>query len=174
MNDSTPILCPAPGIQVLDRVDGCYGIDTLEGRFGPLLLGAQAQAHFLDLLPRSYTPEHAHATESIIYTVRGRWVLASQGTRTLIQAGSLFWFGPDVATGYELPFDEPALLLIFKTQRSASADAFITYLRDELKPKLEAAREEGEAFLMADLPADHAAICFARELASQGVSGVVC
>ncbi|MBV1734782.1 MAG: hypothetical protein KMY50_03230 [Candidatus Desulforudis sp.] len=58
-----------------------------------------------------------------------------------MRPGSLFWFGAGVPTGYEVPFDEPAFILIFKGQRNEDSDeAFFEYLRG-LADRLERERE---------------------------------
>jgi len=68
-----------------------------------------------------------------------------------------------VETGYEVPFDEPATLLIIKFQGPNEPDRFLTYL-EELKKKLEARRESGEPFHISDLPENHPARIFAQGL----------
>ncbi|MBI4585273.1 MAG: alpha/beta fold hydrolase [Planctomycetes bacterium] len=124
------------GIQVIEEVTDAEkhpGVETLEGRIGPLLNGDQSQAHYIDMPPGLFLAEHPHRTESIIYGVRGRFVLCSGGRRQLIKAGSLLWFKADEATGWEFPFDEPAYILIFKGSRSEKSDGeFLdNYLLDE-------------------------------------------
>ncbi|MDX1436927.1 MAG: AraC family ligand binding domain-containing protein [Anaerolineales bacterium] len=160
----TEIHRPAEGIAIIDRVIDQPGIETLEGRIGPLLFGAHVQAHYLDLPPGLYTPEHPHETESIIYTVRGRWVLCSDGKRHIMEPGSLFWFGPNIATGYEVPFDEPAYIIAFKGKMAESAEEMIDYLENKMAPHLEEEHEQGEAFLLAELSEDHPARVFARQV----------
>jgi quercetin dioxygenase-like cupin family protein len=163
--DYATILRPSEGIQIVHDITHQFGVDTLEGKIGPLILGGKGQAHYIDLPPQSFTPEHAHPTESIIYTVRGRWVLCSSGIRHLMQPGTLYWFGADVSTGYEVPFEEPAYILIFKSERSESAESFVDYLQNTLAPRLVAEHEAGEPVLLSELPDDHPARVFARTLA---------
>lgn len=154
------------GIRVVNNVTDANqnpGVDTLEGRIGPLLKGEGCQAHYIEMPPGLYCPEHPHPTESLIYTVRGRWVLASGGIRNLMRPGSLFWFGAGVPTGYEVPFDEPAFILIFKGQRSEDSDeAFFQYLRG-LADRLEREQAAGQPFTLNDLPPEHPARIFARD-----------
>ena len=157
----------APGIELIEDIADparLAGVETLEGRIGPLLLAEGSQAHFIDLPAGGYTAEHPHSSESIIYTVRGRWVLCSQGRRHLMQPGTLFRFGSRISTGYEVPFDENALILIFKGGRSTTTEqAFIDYLTG-MGDRLKREHTNGEAFLLKELPADHPARVFAREV----------
>jgi pimeloyl-ACP methyl ester carboxylesterase/quercetin dioxygenase-like cupin family protein len=97
----------APGIEIIEDITDAgqtVGVETLEGRIGPLLLAEACQAHFIDMPTGMYLEEHPHSSESIIYTVRGHWVLCSQGRRHLMKPGSLFRFGANISTGYEVPF----------------------------------------------------------------------
>jgi len=158
----------APGIEIIKditRPDQTAGVDTLEGRIGPLLLGEGCQAHFIDMPAGMFTEEHPHGSESIIYTVRGEWVLCSQGRRQLMKPGSLFRFGAFISTGYEVPFDEPACILIFKGERTTKEEKdFIAYLKS-MATRLHGRRQKAqEIFLLKDLPDDHPARKFAREV----------
>jgi hypothetical protein len=155
------------GIQVIEDVADASrhpGVETLEGRIGPLLKGDQSQAHYIDMPPGLFLAEHPHATESIIYCVRGQFVLASGGRRQLLKPGSLMWFKANEPTGWEVPFDEPAYILIFKGSRSDKSDAeFVDYLRG-LAEKLKKEQADGSPFLFRDLPRDHPARVFARKV----------
>lgn len=156
------------GIQVIEDVtnpDKNPGIDTLEGRIGPLLKGDGSQAHFIAMPPGLYCgEEHAHPTESLIFTVEGRWVLCSSGRRQLMLPGSLFWFKGGTPTGYEVPFSEPAFILIFKGHRDGmDDDGFLEYL-ESLQDRLEKAHAEGAPFRMTELGHDHPARIFASSL----------
>ncbi len=155
------------GIQVIEDVTDPVknpSIDTLEGRIGPLLKGDSSQAHFIEMPEDLYCEEHSHATESLIFTVKGRWVLCSSGRRQLMQPGSLFWFKAGTPTGYEVPFHEPAFILIFKgTRDDADDEGFLEYLRN-LQQRLKKAHEEGTPFKMSELLQDHPARVFARSL----------
>jgi hypothetical protein len=110
-----------------------------------------------------YTDEHAHPTESLIYTVRGRWVLCSRGQRFLMNPGSLFWFGDDVPTGYEVPFDEPAFILIFKPGERPSPDEMVEYLKG-MAATCAADHDGGAPYWLSELPEDHPARAFAASL----------
>ena len=155
----------APGVEILtDIADSSKlaGVDTLEGRIGPLLLGEGCQAHYITMPAGLFLEEHAHGTESIIYTVRGQWVLCSNGRRQLMKPGSLFRFGSDIPTGYEVPFDEEAVILIFKGDRSTEVEEeFISYLKG-LAGWLKREQQSGVPFLLRDLPPSHPARAFAR------------
>jgi quercetin dioxygenase-like cupin family protein len=110
----------APGIQIVEDITEkkqTAGVDTLEGRIGPLLMGQDSQAHFIDMPAGMYCEEHPHSAESIIYTVRGKWVLCSGGRRQLMKPGTLFHFAANTPTGYEVPFAEDAYILILKGKR---------------------------------------------------------
>jgi pimeloyl-ACP methyl ester carboxylesterase len=158
----------APGIEIINEIPDpvrLAGVDTLEGRIGPLLLGEGCQAHFIDMPAGMFTEEHPHGSESIIYTVRGQWVLCSQGRRHLMKPGTLFRFGAFISTGYEVPFGEPACILIFKGERSTDQEQdFIAYLTS-MAARLEGRQKKGqEKFLLKDLPADHPAREFGQEV----------
>jgi quercetin dioxygenase-like cupin family protein len=160
----------APGIEVIEDITESRqtaGVETLEGRIGPLLLGEGCQAHFIEMPAGLYTEEHPHGSESITYTVSGRWVLCSQGRRQVMKPGSLFHFGAHISTGYEVPFNEPAYLLIFKGERSTAEEKeFIAYLQGMAR-RLEGQRQKGqEVFLLKDLAEDHPARVFARALSN--------
>lgn len=160
----------AAGIQIIDNIldpSKVPGVGTLEGRIGPLILGIESQCHFIDMPAGMYTHEHPHSSGSYIYTVRGRWVLTSAGRRHLMKPGTLFTFAPNTPTGYELPFDEDAFILIFKDKRlSKDEREFIEYLRG-LKTRLQEERDEGHPMRLKELPSDHPARVFARKVNSR-------
>ncbi|MEX2188381.1 MAG: alpha/beta fold hydrolase [Pirellulales bacterium] len=164
--DTTPErIALAPGIEIIDDVtsrEKTAGVDTLEGRIGPLLLATGCQAHFIDMPGGMYVEEHAHSTESIIYTVRGQWVLCSSGRRHLMKPGTLFRFTAGTPTGFEVPFDEDAFILIFKGDRTTKVEGeFVDYLKG-MAERLKKEHAAGTPFLLSELPADHAARKFAR------------
>ncbi len=147
---------------IYEAVEEC-GIETLEGRIGPLLKGEMCGAHYILMPPGLYCEEHAHDSESIIFTVRGQWVLVNEGKRTVMEEGSLFRFLRGVPTGYEVPFDKPALILIFKGEGTPEREEFFIHL-EELARRLEEARAEGKPFNMSELPDEHPAKMFAHGL----------
>lgn len=156
----------APGVTVIENILDplkAPGVDTLEGRIGPLLRAAQMRAHFIEMPGGLYVAEHPHAKGSIIYTVRGRWGLSSAGRWHLMGPGSLFWFDDGVPTGYQVPFQESAYILIFKAMPGEDDAAFAEYLR-ELAQGLEVEQRNGTPFRLADLPEDHPALEFARRV----------
>jgi quercetin dioxygenase-like cupin family protein len=157
----------APGIQVVESITDkqqTTGVKTLEGEIGPLLLGHGCQAHFIDMPAGMYCEEHPHSNESIIYTVRGQWVLCSKGRRHLMKPGTLFHFAPNTPTGYEVPFADDAFILIFKGQRlTKKEEDFINYLKG-LATRLEREHEAGVPYLLSDLPEDHPANQFAKQV----------
>jgi hypothetical protein len=84
-----------------------------------------------------------------------------------MQPGSLFRFGAHISTGYEVPFPESACILIFKGERStAEEEDFLLYLRG-MAAMLQQAQDKGQdVFLLKDLPGDHPARQFARDIPS--------
>jgi quercetin dioxygenase-like cupin family protein len=153
------------GIKILPTLAGAPGVDTLEGRIGPLLNAERGGCHYIDVPAGAFLADHPHPTESLIYTVRGQWVLCSRGKRWHMRAGSLFWFGDGVPTGYENPFDEPAYLLIFKTEpRTPGHDAGRIEHIEGIRRKIEEEHAAGTPFMFAELPADHPAREFARRV----------
>ena len=109
-----------------------------------------------------YTPEHAHDTESIIYTVTGEWVLCRAGHRVHMKPGSLFHFRRFTPTGYKVPFEKPAYILIFKPGGPGMGnEEFLAYLR-RLKVDLEKRHREGMPFFLRELDPKHPARVFAR------------
>jgi len=157
----------APGVQIVEDITDkarTAGVQTLEGEIGPLLLGEGCQAHFIDMPAGMYCEEHPHSTESLIYTVRGRWVLCSAGRRQVMESGSLYHFASNAPTGYEVPFDQDAFILIFKGQRlTQKEEDFVNYLKG-MATRLEKEHKAGVPYLLSDLPADHPAIRFARQV----------
>ena len=137
---------------------------THEGLFGPLLFAEQNRAFFIELQPGMFLAEHPHATGSIIYTVRGKWVLASEGKRQVMEAGSLFRFGDQMPTGWEAPFGEGALLLIVKGK--APNDGYQTF-NDGIRSMQAAVDKDlkaGAAYYYNALAPNHEAIAFARSV----------
>ncbi|MCC7165531.1 MAG: AraC family ligand binding domain-containing protein [Anaerolineae bacterium] len=164
MTEYAQIERPVEGIQIIDDVTAQFGVDTLEGRVGPLMQGASSRSQFFELPAGLYTYEHPHPTESIIYTVYGEWVLTTGGKRHVMKPRSLFWFGPGISAGYEVPFDAPAFILIFKSERGSDPEAMVDYLQNEMQPHLMQEHAAGQAFWMHELPPDHPAHVFARSL----------
>lgn len=168
---STPqIIETLDGIKILRGVADAPGIDTLEGRFGPLLNGERGGTHYVEVPPGAYMDDHAHERESLIVTMRGQWVLCSRGMRWHMKAGDVFWFGDGVPTGYENPFTEPAFLLIFKVEdRTPGYDqAMLDRLR-LMGDKLEERHAQGTPFFFKEIPEDHPAKVFARSLPGSNV-----
>ena len=158
------------GIKILRTAVDAPGVDTLEGRFGPLLNAQRGGAHYVEVPPGAYMDDHAHERESLIFTVRGEWVLCSRGTRWHMKAGDLFWFGDGVPTGYENPFTEPAFLLIFKIEdRTPGYDEAMIERLQRMRGKLEEEHAGGTPFLFKEIPADHPAKTFARTLPGTSV-----
>jgi quercetin dioxygenase-like cupin family protein len=159
------------GIRIVENVtdkNANPGVVTLEGRIGPLLKGDASQAHFIEMPGDLFCHEHTHTTESLIFTVKGRWVLCSAGRRQLMRPGSLFWFKAGTPTGYEVPFTDAAFILIFKGDRDDMDDeGFVEYLQG-LQQRLEKSHQDGMPFKMSELSEDHPARVFARGLEAEG------
>ncbi len=142
---------PVEGIQVVNDIIEQKGINTIEGKIGPLIWGAISQTYFVDMPPGAYLEEHPHPFEALIYAVRGRYVLCAHGVRTLMEPGSLMAFAANVPTGYEVPFDESAFILVFRSGKpELDQIAFMARL------------QEDEPASLHDLPDDHPARIYAR------------
>jgi quercetin dioxygenase-like cupin family protein len=140
------------------------GVLTHEGRFGPLLFAENTRAFFIELKPGMFLSEHPHPTESIVYTVSGKWVLCSEGKRQVMETGSLFHFGSNMPTGWEAPFSEGAFLLVMKSkEEGAGYEPYMKGLND-LVEMLDEERAAGAHFYFNELKPDHEAIKFAREV----------
>lgn len=148
-----------------DAVKSQAAVLTHEGLFGPLLFAEQNRAFFIELKPGMFLSEHPHDTGSIIYTIRGRWVLASEGKRQVMEAGSLFRFGDKMPTGWEAPFGEGALLLIVKGKYGTdSYEAFNKSIKS-MQATVDGQHKSGqEVFYYNGLKPDHPAIIFARSV----------
>ncbi len=156
----------APGVSIVNNIlepGKVPGVETLEGVIGPLLRTPEMRAHYIDMPGGMYLDEHPHAKGSIIYTVRGRWGLKSLGRWHLMEPGSLYWFGDNIPTGYQVPFKEDAYILIFKAIGGDDDEAFMNYLR-ELAAKLEHEHKSGTVFHLTELPPSDPALEFARKV----------
>lgn len=151
------------GVRIIDDVVTAFGIDTLEGRVGPLLFGETGRTHFLDMPAGSYVDEHPHTDEAFTYTVRGSYVLCVNGERHLMRPGSIQWFGPNVPTGYEVPFEEPAYILVFRGVVGETPAEMLESIQ-RMKLKFEKIQKEGEVFMLRDLPTDHPARVYAHKV----------
>lgn len=136
---------------------------THEGYFGPLLFGEEIRAFYIRLEPGMFLAEHPHPTESLVYTMSGRWVLCSEGKRQVMEAGSVFHFGSNAPTGWEAPFPEGAFLFIVK--RMEEGENYEAYTQDirNLAQELDDEKKSGSVFYYNELESDHPAILFARE-----------
>lgn len=147
-----------------DAVKSPSAILTHEGLFGPLLFAEETRAFFIELKPGMFLAEHPHDIGSIIYTVRGKWVLASEGKRQVMQTGTLFRFGDNMPTGWEAPFSEPALLLVVKPKgENTSYDIFNRGII-AMQSATEKDRKKGAQFYYNELKPDDPAIAFARSV----------
>lgn len=148
---------------IADAVE-TVGVLTHEGIFGPLLFAEKTRAFFIELKPGMFLSEHPHPTESIVYTVSGKWVLCSEGKRQVMEAGSLFHFGSNMPTGWEAPFAEGAHLLVVKSK--TDGEDYEPYMEglNNMVTALDKQRKEGTQFYFNELDANHEAIQFARSV----------
>lgn len=157
----------ATNVEVIPNIEDAVkssGILTHEGLFGPLLFAEETRAFFIELKPGMFLAEHPHDIGSIIYTVRGKWVLASEGKRHVMQAGTLFRFGDKMPTGWEAPFSEPALLLVVKPKgENNSYDIFSRGIK-AMQTSVDKDRKNGLAFYYNELKPGDPAIAFARSV----------
>ena len=136
---------------------------THEGNFGPLLFGESIRSFYIRLEPGMFLAEHPHPTESLVFTVSGRWVLCSEGKRQVMEAGSTFHFGSNAPTGWEAPFPEGAFLYIVKQfEAGLDYEAYTMDIRN-MAGELDQEMQGGSAFYFHQLEDDHPAIQFARE-----------
>jgi quercetin dioxygenase-like cupin family protein len=159
----------ATNVEVIPNIEDSLknksAIPTHEGIFGPLLFAEQTRSFFIELQPGMFLSEHPHDVGSIIYTVRGKWVLASEGKRHVMQAGTLFRFGDNMPTGWEAPFNEPALLLVVKPKgENTSYDIFNRGIK-AMQASVDKDRKAGKMqFYYSELKPDDPAIAFARSV----------
>ena len=153
----------AEGIKIVDDVLAQEGVETLEGTFGPLFAGVGVQCWWIEVPPGMYMHAHSHGVESIIYTMNNKWVLCVDDNRHVMKAGSVFWFAPGVATGWENPFDEPARVLTFKGEIFLPPEEQLDYLWNKLRPSVQEQHDAGEPMMLSELDADHPARVFAAE-----------
>jgi quercetin dioxygenase-like cupin family protein len=173
----TTTQAPNPG-PTIDRIGECRvlrdvlsapGIQTVEGRMLPLMAGNKIRTHIIEMAPGQYCHPHPHPTESLIYTLSGRWVFCTtendEEVRIVINAGDMFHFVPDVPTGFETPFAEGASILIFKGDPGTYEEMYagIAAARDELAQDA----ANGAPYTYADLPADHPARVFGASVAGR-------
>ena len=158
---------PVGDCRVLHDVHAQPGIKTVEGTMIPLLTGAEMRSHMIVMHAGQYCDAHPHDTESIIYTISGRWVFCTtengEQVRTVIGPNDLFHFPGGVPTGFETPFGEDASILIVKSSNE---------LYDEMVAGIQGARDHmerdaaaGTPFYYRELPYEHPARVYARQVA---------
>jgi len=142
----------------------CSCIETQEGYFGPLLFGGELRTFFIVLHPGQFLAEHAHAIESIVYTVSGNWVLCSEGNRQVMKPGTLFHFGNDKPTGWEAPFNEEAHLLVFKKRTpDQNYESYMAGLAD-MQVMMDEEMEKGMTLWYHQIGPEHPARQFAAQV----------
>jgi len=158
------IVRPTPSVQIIHDVTAQPGVATPEGLYGPLLMGAAIHTRFIEFPSGLYCIEHSLPVESMLYTVRGDWVLSTQGTRTVMRDRSLVHLPANTPKGFEVPFDRPALLLVLRGD-VAEHEELWHYLLNEMRPMLQERIASGHlVFELARLPDDHPARVFAAQV----------
>lgn len=162
-------MVPIGECRVLRNVVDQPGVETVEGRLVPLMSGGALRSHMIVMHPGQYCDAHPHDSESIIYTISGRWVFCTvedgEEKRIVIGAGDLFHFPAGVPTGFETPFDEPAIILIAKAGGSTYEEMAAGMSEAERILADEAAA--GVAFSYRELPDGHPARMFAIEVSGR-------
>ena len=140
------------------------GVLTHEGNFGPLLYAEKMRAFYIDLKAGMYLEEHPHDSESLIYTISGKWVLVSEGKRQVMETGSVFHFGSNMPTGWEAPFAGGALLYVVKSKKpDDNYKKFINGIT-KMQADVDKQRKEGVPFYFNALRPDHPAVVFAKSV----------
>lgn len=159
-------LVPIGECRVLRNVVDQPGVETVEGRLVPLMSGGELRSHMIVMHPGQYCDAHPHDSESIIYTISGSWVFCTVvdgvDQRIVINAGDLFHFPAGVPTGFETPFDEPAIILIAKAG-GAGYEEMAEGMKDA-EAMLAAEAAAGVPFSYRELPEGHPARVFAMEV----------
>jgi quercetin dioxygenase-like cupin family protein len=158
---------PIGASRVLRDVRNQPGVDSVEGRLVPLLSGAGIRAQLIDMPGGLYVHAHPHPTESLILTISGRWVFSDGVDRKIVETGDLLHFPPDEPTGFEVPFDEPAVIYITKGDGGKDHEALMADLRKAADSMAQEAHD-GEVFSLAELPHAHPARVFARQIGFRG------
>ncbi|MEX0667447.1 MAG: cupin domain-containing protein [Acidimicrobiia bacterium] len=164
---------PIGDCTVLRDVTAQPGVDTVEGTLVPLLTGAAIRSHMIVMYPGQYCDAHPHDSESIIFTISGRWVFATtedgKPARTVINQGDLFHFPAGVPTAFETPFDEAAVILILKGGGSSYGEMAASMV--DARDTLAAEAASGIPFAYRDLPGDHPGRVYATEVAGRDPAG---
>lgn len=166
-DDSPEYLQLATNIEIIEDINVAASskssVFTHEGYFGSLLFGEDMRAFSIKLEAGMYLEEHPHPTESMVYTVSGKWVLCSEKKRKVMEAGSVFHFGSDMPTGWEAPFEGGALLFICKKKNPDVNYASYTKGIRDMQSGLDKEYQDGREFYYHQLEEDHPAIKFAKE-----------
>lgn len=157
---------PIGECRVLRDVYAQPGVTTIEGTIIPLLSGEKIRSHMIVMHAGQYCFAHPHDTESIIYTISGRWVFCTtedgEESRTVIGPNDLFHFPGGVPTGFETPFGEDASILILKTGEE-TYEEMATGIA-QTKDHLDQDHADGTPYYYHELPEDHPAREYARKV----------
>ncbi len=154
-----------PGSEIVVDVtddDRTVGLLSAEGRSGFLVATENGQAQFLEMPSGLFSEEHAHSYGFIIYTVKGRWVLCSNGKRCVMGPGSIYTCRANVSMGMEVPFDEGAFLLFFLEGGVKVERRYEDYLRGVSEGTID--HKVTTMTHLQDLPDSHPARSFARKV----------
>lgn len=158
---------PWAGITVIDNIDDSTvrpGMEMPEGRIGYLLKGIFTSVDYLELPPDLFFSEVPCNYERIMYTVRGKWVLCSEGRRRILEAGTLCRIGAGIPAGYEVPFDNASLLLVFRASGNASDEEQLVDYYTDLALRAKKMQCAGTVLRISRLSEGHPARIFASGL----------
>lgn len=88
------------------------GVDTVEGKYVQLIFGSSVRSQTLELPAGIQMDLHAHPRETLVYTLSGRWVHKHDASSVEVEEGDIVYFPANAAIAANVPFDEPALLLV--------------------------------------------------------------
>jgi quercetin dioxygenase-like cupin family protein len=91
------------------------GVDTVEGKYVKLIFGSKIRAQTLELPAGIVMDLHRHPRETLVYTLSGRWVHKHDAESVEMEEGDMVHFPADAAIAADVPYDEPALLLVINS-----------------------------------------------------------
>ncbi len=120
MSDETGTVADAARIEsvgsseslVVHDIRSQPGVDTVEGKYVKLIFGSSIRSQTLELPAGIEMDLHAHPRETLVYTISGRWVHKHDADSVAMEEGDLVYFPANAAIAADVPYDEPALLLV--------------------------------------------------------------
>jgi len=91
------------------------GVDTVEGKYVKLIFGEKIRSQTLELPAGIEMELHAHPRETLVYTLSGRWVHKHDAESVAMEEGDMVHFPANAAIAADVPYDEPALLLVINS-----------------------------------------------------------